>query len=109
MATTRLPALASLEQAQKLAKELLRQRRAGDPAALARFRSASPRAACANHRPALTSTTNGEGPESARKPAARARHPARAARRRYGVSSRVRPSWLVSVRVVFAPCAPRRA
>src|SRR5438876_5468394 len=43
MEPARLPAHPSLEQAQKQAKELLRQRRAGDPAALARFRSASPR------------------------------------------------------------------
>lgn len=41
----RLPAHPSLEQAQKRAKELLRQHRAGDPAALARFRAASPRGA----------------------------------------------------------------
>src|SRR4051812_48667762 len=43
METGRLPAIPSLEQVQKQAKELLRQRRAEDPAALARFRSASPR------------------------------------------------------------------
>lgn len=44
MDTARLPANPSLEQARKQARELLRQARAGDPAALARFRSASPRA-----------------------------------------------------------------
>lgn len=43
MDTARLPAKPSLEQARKQAKELLRQCRTGDPAALARFRSASPR------------------------------------------------------------------
>src|SRR5207253_3726938 len=52
METGRLPAILSLEQAQKQAKELLRQCRAGDPAALARFRSASPRSD-APERPAL--------------------------------------------------------
>src|SRR5947207_15548906 len=43
MDTARLPANPSLEQAQKQAKELLQQLRAGDAAALARFRAASPR------------------------------------------------------------------
>jgi len=43
MERARLPASPSLEQARKQAKELLRQLHAGDPAALARLRDASPR------------------------------------------------------------------
>jgi hypothetical protein len=43
MDSPRLPANPSLEQAQKQAKELLRQQRAADPTAQARFLAASPR------------------------------------------------------------------